>query len=71
MISTEHACSCFKNHRTRRFDREHGHHSNEIVQRVNIASLRSTGLSAMPEGLEDKISLQAMADLLAYLNSIR
>ena len=41
------------------------------VQRVNIASLRSTGLSAMPEGLEEKISLQAMADLLAYLNSIK
>jgi putative heme-binding domain-containing protein len=43
----------------------------ETVQRVNIQSLRSTGLSAMPEGLEEKIDLQAMADLLAYLNSIR
>ncbi len=43
----------------------------ETVQRVNIASLRSTGLSAMPEGLEEKIDLQAMADLLAYLNSIK
>jgi putative membrane-bound dehydrogenase-like protein len=43
----------------------------ETVQRVNIASLRSTGLSAMPEGLEDKINLQAMADLLAYLNSLK
>ncbi len=43
----------------------------ETVQRVNIASLRSTGLSAMPEGLEEKITLQAMADLLAYLNSIK
>jgi putative membrane-bound dehydrogenase-like protein len=43
----------------------------ETVQRVNIASLRSTGLSAMPEGLEDKIDFQAMADLLAYLNSVK
>ena len=43
----------------------------ETVQRVKIASLRSTGLSAMPEGLEEKIDLQAMADLLAYLNSVK
>jgi putative membrane-bound dehydrogenase-like protein len=43
----------------------------EPVQRVNIASLRSTGLSAMPEALEAKIDLQAMADLLAYLQSIK
>ncbi|MBA4190619.1 MAG: dehydrogenase [Planctomycetaceae bacterium] len=43
----------------------------ETVQRVNIASLRSTGLSAMPEGLEEKLDLQAMADLIAYLNSIK
>lgn len=43
----------------------------ETVQRVNIQSLRSTGLSAMPEGLEEKLNLQAMADLLAYLNSIK
>jgi putative heme-binding domain-containing protein len=41
----------------------------ETVQRVNIASLRSTNLSAMPEGLEDKLDLQAMADLLGYLIS--
>jgi putative heme-binding domain-containing protein len=45
--------------------------TSETVQRVNIQSLRSTGLSAMPEGLEEKINLQAMADLLAYLNSIK
>jgi putative heme-binding domain-containing protein len=45
--------------------------TSETVQRVNIASLRSTGLSAMPEGLEDKLSLQTAADLLAYLRSIR
>lgn len=43
----------------------------ETVQRVNILSLRSTGLSAMPEGLEAKIDVPAMADLLAYLGSIK
>lgn len=43
----------------------------EPVQRGDIASLRSTGLSFMPEGLEKQIDLQAMADLLAYLNSIK
>jgi hypothetical protein len=43
----------------------------ETMQRVNIASLRGTGLSAMPEGLEEKLDVRAMADLLAYLNSIR
>jgi putative membrane-bound dehydrogenase-like protein len=45
--------------------------TSETVQRVNIQSLRSTGLSAMPEGLEEKIPLQGMADLLAYLSSIK
>jgi len=43
----------------------------ETVQRNNIDSLRSTGLSFMPEGLEKQLDLQAMADLLAYLNSIK
>jgi putative heme-binding domain-containing protein len=43
----------------------------ETVQRVNIESLRSTGLSAMPEGLEKDIDEQAMADLLAYLTAIK
>lgn len=45
--------------------------TSETVQRVNIESLRSSGLSAMPEGLEQKLNHQAMADLLAYLNGIR
>ena len=29
-----------------------------------------TGLSYMPEGLEKQIDVAAMADLLAYLNSV-
>jgi putative heme-binding domain-containing protein len=45
--------------------------SSESILRVNIEELRSTGISFMPEGLEKQIDLQAMADLLAYLNSIR
>lgn len=43
----------------------------ETVLRLDIEELRSTGLSFMPEGLEKQIDVKAMADLLAYLNSIR
>lgn len=42
-----------------------------VVARNEIEELRSTGLSFMPEGLEKQIDVQQMADLLAYLNSIR
>lgn len=41
------------------------------VLRSEIEQLKSTGRSFMPEGLEKTINTQAMADLLAYLNSIR
>jgi putative membrane-bound dehydrogenase-like protein len=43
----------------------------ETVLRINLEELRSTGLSFMPEGLENQVDLQSMADLLAYLNSIK
>lgn len=43
----------------------------ETVLRLQVDGLRSTGLSFMPEGLEKQIDPAAMADLLAYLNSIR
>jgi len=43
----------------------------ETVRRSVIQSLRGTGLSAMPEGLEEKIDIQAMADLLAFLAEAR
>lgn len=43
----------------------------ETVLRLDIEELRSTGLSYMPEGLEKQIGVPAMADLLAYLNSIK
>jgi putative heme-binding domain-containing protein len=40
------------------------------VQRNQIEELRSTGVSFMPEGLEKQLDPQAMADLLAYLDSL-
>jgi putative heme-binding domain-containing protein len=43
----------------------------ETVLRIHIDELQSTGLSFMPEGLEKQIDVPAMADLLAYLNSIK
>src|SRR4029079_2124704 len=43
----------------------------ETVARTEVESLRSLGLSYMPEGLEKQIDVPAMADLLAYLNSIK
>lgn len=41
-----------------------------IIQRNNIEQLRSTGISFMPEGLEKQVDLQALADLLSYLDSL-
>ncbi|GMV99908.1 MAG: hypothetical protein AMXMBFR84_10470 [Candidatus Hydrogenedentota bacterium] len=40
------------------------------ILRVNIESIRSENLSIMPEGLEQTIDKQAMADLIAFLTSI-
>jgi len=40
------------------------------ILRNEIEEMRSSGLSFMPEGLEKQLTPQAMADLLAYLNSI-
>ncbi|MGE0758098.1 MAG: c-type cytochrome, partial [Pirellulaceae bacterium] len=45
--------------------------TDETVLRVNIEELASTGISFMPEGLEKQVDVDAMADLLAYLNSIK
>lgn len=44
---------------------------NETILRNNIEEMRSTGISFMPEGLENQLAIDAMADLLAYMNSIR
>ena len=43
----------------------------DTVLRIDIEELRSTGVSLMPEGMEKQIDKQAMADLIAYLLSIR
>jgi putative heme-binding domain-containing protein len=43
----------------------------EAILRSDVESLRSLGISYMPEGLEKQIDVAAMADLLAYLNSIK
>jgi putative membrane-bound dehydrogenase-like protein len=39
----------------------------EAVLRSDLQELKSTGLSLMPEGLETAITLQGMADLIAFL----
>jgi putative membrane-bound dehydrogenase-like protein len=41
------------------------------VQRVDIEELKSSGISFMPEGLEKQVDIQAMADLLSYLDSFQ
>ena len=41
------------------------------VLRIDIEELNSTGLSFMPEGLEKQVSVEMMADLLAYLAAVR
>jgi putative membrane-bound dehydrogenase-like protein len=39
----------------------------ETVLRIDIDEIRNTGLSIMPEGFEDAMDAQSMADLLGYL----
>ena len=39
----------------------------QVVARANIAALQSQGRSLMPEGLEDGLSQQDMADLLEFI----
>ncbi len=39
----------------------------DVLLRQNIAEIRGTGLSLMPDGLEKKITVEEMADLLAFL----
>ncbi len=41
------------------------------VRRVDIKSLKSLGMSFMPEGLEFTLDVPKMADLLAYLDSVQ
>jgi len=46
-----------------------GDNFRESIAVVNIAELKNTQKSIMPEGMEQQIDHQAMADLLAYLMS--
>ena len=39
----------------------------QTVLKIDIDQMRSTGLSIMPEGLDEKLDDQAMADLIQYL----
>ena len=41
----------------------------ETVSRADVQRMRSSGLSIMPEGLEQGLDHQAMADLIAYFMS--
>jgi putative membrane-bound dehydrogenase-like protein len=43
----------------------------DTVLRIDIDELRSTGQSLMPEGMEKEIDVQGLADVIAYLNSIK
>ena len=43
----------------------------DTVLRDEIEHLQSTGLSIMPEGMEETIDKQAMADLIAYLMQVK
>jgi putative membrane-bound dehydrogenase-like protein len=45
--------------------------ASDIVPRDQIETLASTGISLMPEGLERELSTQNLADLIAFLRSIR
>ena len=42
-----------------------------VIQRIDIDTLRGTGLSFMPEQLEKELDLQGMADVLSYLTEFR
>lgn len=41
--------------------------ASDTVLRVDLAQLKSTGMSIMPEGMEETVDKQSMADIIAYL----
>lgn len=45
--------------------------ASDVVPRDHIEAIASSGLSLMPEGLENDIDPQSMADLVAYLLSLQ
>lgn len=42
----------------------------DVILRIDIEELRSTGVSLMPEGIEKQIDKQAMTDVIEYLKSL-
>ncbi len=42
----------------------------DVLQRENLESLTSTGLSLMPEGLDKDLTKQQVADVLAFIKSL-
>jgi hypothetical protein len=42
-----------------------------VILRNNIEEMTSSAVSLMPEGFEESIQLEEMADLLAFLLAIR
>lgn len=48
-----------------------GENQTDTIDRSEIAEMKSSKLSLMPEGLERQIDVSSMADLLAYLMSVK
>ena len=48
-----------------------GEGQSDVVLRQDVEEIRSTGQSLMPEGLEKSVSVDQMADLLAFLKNWR
>ena len=44
-----------------------GENISEVVARAEIAEMKSSKMSLMPEGLESQIDLQGMSDLISYI----
>jgi putative heme-binding domain-containing protein len=44
-----------------------GAEDDETVLRKNVASIRASSVSLMPEGLENSLGKQGLADVIAYL----
>ena len=42
----------------------------DTIRRSDLESLRSTGISLMPEGLEKNITKQEMADLIGFVREL-
>jgi putative heme-binding domain-containing protein len=45
--------------------------ASDVIPREQIETVASTGISLMPEGLEKGLSTQDLADLIAFVRSIR